>query len=74
MRTPPDPETRMAMNLLADLRPTARRYAIAALSSAVLFGSVATVGTAPVAGSPDAGATQLADKKVKSKVSGRKIT
>ena len=60
------------MILHGKLRPIARRCAIAALSSAVLFGSAAAAGTAPSAGSDSA--PQVAEKKVKTKVSGRKIT
>ncbi len=60
------------MTLIEKLRPTARRCAVVALSSAVLLGSAAAAGTAPVAGSDSA--TQVADKKIKTKVAGRKIT
>ena len=60
------------MTLHGKLRPTARRCAVVALSSVVLFGSAAAAGTAPVGG-PDT-APRVAEKKVKTKVSGRKIT
>ncbi len=61
------------MTLFAKLRPTARRCAVVALSSAVLLGSAAAAaGTAPVGGSD--GATEVAGKTVKTKTSGRKIT